>query len=75
MGTFGMLFGGVQRMNAAPDQQQFAKLLVPAAEDPTGRGEANLINWLVKQHWRPKEPQSHWARFIDRKDRVLAADV
>jgi hypothetical protein len=60
MGIFGMLFGGVQRMNADPDQQQFAKLFIAAAEDTGMRGEINLTNWLVSRPWavNPKETRT-----------------
>jgi hypothetical protein len=51
MGIFGALFGGVRRMNADPDQQQFAKLLIAAAEDSGIRARIDLTNWLIKQRW------------------------
>jgi hypothetical protein len=59
-----LLGGGVQKMNADPDQQQFAKLLVAAAENPTARGEADLINWLAKQPRSPKETRNRIAHAV-----------
>jgi hypothetical protein len=38
-----------RKMNADPDQQQFARLLIAATEGAKGRVE--LINWLIKQPW------------------------
>jgi hypothetical protein len=46
-----MLSGGVQRMNADPIQQQFAKLLITAAEGPGTSGEETLLHWLDSQPW------------------------
>ena len=50
MGIFGALFG-IKRMNADPDQQQFAKLLIAAAENSSIRARIDLTNWLIKRPW------------------------
>jgi hypothetical protein len=47
-------------MNADPDQQQFAKLFIAAAEDPGARGKIELTNWLISRPWaaNPKETRT-----------------
>lgn len=55
MGFLSSLFG-VTKMNADPDQQAFAKLLIEATEDSGKYNE--LIRWLVKQPWSPSETRT-----------------
>jgi hypothetical protein len=55
MSFLGSLFGA-RKMNADPDQQTFARLLIAAAEDGSKHGD--LIRWLVKQPWSPSETRT-----------------
>jgi peptidyl-tRNA hydrolase len=54
MGIFGALFG-IKKMNADPDQQHFARLLIGAAEE--GKS-AELVNWLIQRPWTPSETRT-----------------
>jgi hypothetical protein len=60
MGFLSSLFG-VKTMNADPIQQQFARLLIEAAE--TG-GQVQVINWLIQQPWSPSETRNRIAHAV-----------
>lgn len=54
MGFLSSLFG-TRKMNADPDQRQFAELLIQGAQ--SGSFVA-VNNWLVKQPWSPSETRT-----------------
>ncbi len=60
MGFFASLFNA-PKMNADPEQQEFARLFISAVEQ--GK-EVDLINWLVKRHWRASETRTRIAHAI-----------
>ena len=54
MGFFGSLFG-VSKMNADPEQQQFARLFIEAAESGS---TVKITNWIIKQPWSASETRT-----------------
>ncbi len=55
MGFFGSLFG-ISKMNADPDQQKLARLLIEASED--GRKHSDLVRFLIAQPWSPSDTRN-----------------
>jgi hypothetical protein len=49
MGFLSSLFG-ISKMNADPDQQRLARMLIEAAEDSSKH--VDLVNWIIRQPWR-----------------------
>jgi hypothetical protein len=58
MGFLSSLFG-IGKMNADPDQQRLARMLIEAAEDSSKH--VDLVNWIIRQPWRASETRTRLA--------------
>ncbi len=61
MSLFGSLFG-ITKMNADANQQQCARLLIEAAEDPFKY--VHLVDWLIRQAWPGSETRARIAHAL-----------
>lgn len=60
MGFLKSLFS-VGKMNADPDQQRLARLLIEAAESDS---HVELVNWIIVQPWKPSELRTRLAHAV-----------
>ena len=60
MGFLSAIFGA-SRMNADPDQQRLARMLIEAVEQGKN-GE--FLNWFVRQPWSPSETRTRLAHAV-----------